>query len=208
MRLNAFTIVAVRHGWAYVYSVPPASSRFDELVDHFAQDGITLANPSTGNVTRVSLVGDSIPSSREDIRQECDASKAVNFNFYIAPSDNVFCSIEKAEPKIVREAFDLSAKNEEESFRIIQSLARLFFKKAEERLAFGFVADRRAELHQRFHWDDFFIGSKRKPPEWPAVWGCSEEFRKLTKVIPAHLYSCQQGPNQRIFWKKDSRSAG
>ena len=102
----------------------------------------------------------------------------------------------------MREAFDLSAKNEEESFRIIRSLAQLFLKRAEKGLAFGFVADRYAELHQRFHWDDFFVGWKRKPPEWPIVWGCSEDFRKLAKVVPTDLYSREHGPNHSIFWKK------
>ena len=122
----------MRHGWAYIYGIPPASSRFDELVDHFSHDGIILGNPSSGDVTRVSPIGDPIPSSREDIRQECGASKVVCFNFYIAPSDNIFCSIEKIKAKIVREAFDLSAKNEGESFRIIRSLAQLFSKRAEK----------------------------------------------------------------------------
>lgn len=208
IRQSAFTIITVRHGWAYIYGVPPASSRFDELVDHFAHDGITLGNPPTGEVTRVSPVGDAIPSSREDIRQECDASKVVHFNFYIAQSDNIVCSIGKTKPKIVGEAFDLTAKNEEESCRIIRSLAQLFSKRAEKGLAFGFVADRYAELHQRFHWDDFFVGWKRKPPEWPIVWGCSEDFRKLAKVVPTDFYSREQGPSHSILWKKTSDSAG
>jgi hypothetical protein len=196
----------VRHGWAYIYGVPPTSSRFDELVDHFAHDGITLANPANGEVTRVSPVGDPIPSSREDIRQECGASQVVRFNLYIGPSDNIFCSIQKIKAKIVREAFDLSAKCEEESFRIIRSLAQLFSTRAEKGLAFGFVVDRYAELHQRFHWDDFFVGWNRKPPEWPVVWGCSDDFRKLAKVVPTDLYSCEQGLNRNIFWKKASDS--
>jgi len=140
----------MRHGWAYIYGIPPASSRFDELVDHFAHDAITLGNPPCGEVIRVSPVGDPIPSSRKDIRQECEASKVVCFNFYVAPSDNVFCSIAKIKAKIVREAFDLSAKNEAESFRIIRSLAQLFSKRAEKASAFGFVVDRYADLHQRF----------------------------------------------------------
>ena len=193
---------SMRHGWPYIYGVPPASSRFDELVDHLDHDGITLGNPPTGKVTRVSQVGAPIPSSREDIRQECDAAKVVCFNFYIAPSDNIFCSIKKSKPKIVCEALDLSAKNEEESFRIIRSLAQLFSQRAEKGLAFGFVADRYAELHQRFHWDDFFLAWKRNPPEWPVVWGCSEDFRKLAKVAPTDLYSREQGPKHTIFWKK------
>ena len=158
----------MRHGWAYIYGVPPASSRFDELVDHFARDGITLRNPATGEVTRVSPVGDAIPSSREDIRQESAATKVVRFNFYVASSDNIFCSIEKIKPTIVREAFDLSAKNEEESFRIIRSLAQLFLKRAEKGLAFGFVADRYAELHQRFHWDDFLLGGSANRRNGPS----------------------------------------
>ena len=196
----------MRHGWAYIYGIPPASSRFDELVDHFAHDAITLGNPPCGEVIRVSPVGDPIPSSRKDIRQECEASKVVCFNFYVAPSDNVFCSIAKIKAKIVREAFDLSAKNEAESFRIIRSLAQLFSKRAEKASAFGFVVDRYADLHQRFHWDDFFVGWKRKPPEWPLVWGCSEDFRKVEKVTPTDLYSCEQGPNHNIFWKRNTDS--
>jgi hypothetical protein len=81
-----------------------------------------------------------------------------------------------------------------------------FSKTAEKGFAFGFVADGYAELHQRFHWDDFFVGWKRKPPEWPVVWGCSDHFRKLAKVTPTHLYSCERSPNCSIFWKKASDS--
>lgn len=104
----------------------------------------------------------------------------------------------------MREAYNLSAKNEKESFRIIRSLAQLFLMRVEKGLAFGFVADRYAELHQRFHWDDFFVGWKRKPPEWPIVWGSSEDFRKLAKVVPTGLYSREHGPSHSIFWKKSA----
>jgi hypothetical protein len=158
----------VRHGLAYIYGAPPTSLRFDELVDHFAQDGITLENPSTGEVIRVSPVGEPIPTSREDIRLECVAANMVRFNFYIGPSTNIFCAIEEIKPKVVRETFDLSGKTQQESLRAIRSLAQLFAKRTEKGLSFGFVADRYAELHQRFSLGRFFhlgrSGSHRNGP--------------------------------------------
>jgi len=189
----------MRHGWAYIYESPPASSRFDELVEHFALDGITLADPGTAKVTRVSPVGDQILSSRDDIRAECVTSQTVNFNFYLAASDNVFCSIDKIQAEVVREGFALDGKTEEQSFRIIQNLIQLFSRRVAKRLAFGFVADRYAELHQHFHWDDFFVEKNCKPPEWPIVLGCSDSFSKLNDV-PEDLYTrTQPGPNCNLF---------
>src|SRR4029077_16985818 len=114
--------LSVRHGWAYIYEYPPASSRFDELVDHLTLDRITLADPGTGTVTRLSPAGDRVSSSRDDIRAECVASQRVDFNFYLAPSDNVFCSIEKIQPEVVRESFGLDGKTEEQSLRFIEDL--------------------------------------------------------------------------------------
>jgi hypothetical protein len=198
--------LTMRHGWAYIYESPPASSRLDELVDRFALDGITLDDPGTGIVSRVSPVGDQIPSSREDIRAECVASQKVNFNFYIAPSDNVFCSIEKIQADVVRESFALDGKTEEQSFRVIEDLIQLFCGRAAKGLAFGFVADRYAELHQHFHWDDFFVGKKRTPSEWPIVLGCSDNFSKLN-VIPTDSYTrTHPGLNCNLFRKMDSVS--
>ena len=155
----------MRHGWAYIYESPPASSRFDELVDHLTLDGITLADPGTGRVIRVSLVGDQIVSSREEIRAECVATQTVNFNFYLAASDNVFCSLNKIQPEVLRESFALDGKTEEQSLRVTQDLIQLFSRRAAKGSAFGFVADRYAELHQHFHWDDFFVGKECTPPE-------------------------------------------
>ena len=191
----------MRHGWAYIYESPPASSRFDELVDHLTLDGITLADPGTGRVIRVSLVGDQIVSSREEIRAECVATQTVNFNFYLAASDNVFCSLNKIQPEVLRESFALDGKTEEQSLRVTQDLIQLFSRRAAKGSAFGFVADRYAELHQHFHWDDFFVGKECTPPEWPIVLGCSDNFSKL-KVIPNDLYTrTQVGPNCNLFRK-------
>ena len=196
----------MRHGWVYIYDSPPASSRFDELVDHFALDAITLSDPGTGIVTRVSPVGDQIPSSRKDIHAECVTSNKVNFNFYMAPSDNVFCSIEQIQAEIVRESFALDGKTEEQSFRFIEDLIQIFCHRVANGLAFGFVADRHAELYQHFHWDDFFVGKEPTPPEWPIVLGCSNSFPKL-KAIPNGLYTrTQTGLNCYLFRKIDAVS--
>lgn len=198
----------MRHGWIYVYGSPPASSRFDELVDHFALNGITLIEPATGKVLRVSPVGDPIPSSREGIRAECVNSQHVNFNFYLAPSDNVFCSIQQVRPDVVRESFSLDGKTEEQSVRVVEDLVQLFCRRANKGLAFGFVADRYAELHQHFHWDDFFIGEKSTPPEWPLVLGCADVFAKQT-VIPNELYGqTRVEPNCTLFRKVETLLVG
>jgi len=198
--------LSVRHGWVYIYDSPPASSRLDELVEHLARDGINLGDPGTGKVIRVSPVGDQILSSREDIRAECVTSSRVNFNFYFAPSDNVFCSVRTIQSDVVCESFALDGKSEEQSFRVIDDLIQLFSKRAAKGLAFGFVADRYAELHQHFHWDDFFIGKTPTPPEWPIVLGCSDNFSKL-KVVPTDVYTrTQPGPNCNLFRLTDTIS--
>ena len=196
----------MRHGWAYIYESPPASSRFDELVEHFALDGITLADPGTSQVTRVSPVGDQILSSRDDIRAECVTSQTVNFNFYLAASDNVYCSINKIQPEVVREGFALDGKTEEQSFRVIEDLIQLFSHRAAKGLAFGFVIDSYAELYQHFHWDDFFIEKNYEPLEWPSVLGCSDSFSKLNG-IPDDLYThTRPGPNCNLFRLTDAVS--
>jgi len=186
-----------------MYGGPPASSRFDELVDHFAMDGITLAEPSTGKVLRVSPVGDPIQSSREDIRAECVNSQEVAFNFYLAPSDNVFCSIRTVRSNVVRESFSLDGKTEEQSLHVIENLATLFCRRTEQRSAFGFVADRHAELHRDFHWDDFFIGETSRPPEWPLVLGCADGFVKRTAVPSGSYSQTRLEPNCILFHKTE-----
>jgi len=191
-----------------MYGGPPASSRFDELVDHFALDGITLMEPGTGKVLRVSPVGDQIPSSREDIRAKCVNSQHVNFNFYLAPSDSVFCSIEQVRPDVVCESFSLDGKTEEQSLRVVEDLVQLFCRRAKKGLAFGFVADRYAELHQHFHWHDFFIGEESRPPEWLLVLGCADVFAKRT-VIPSDLYSQTRiDQNCTLFRKVEALPVG
>ena len=187
-----------------MYESEPASSRFDELVDHFALDGITLTEPATGKIFRISAMGEAILSSREDIRVQCVTSQKVNFNLYLGPSDNLLCSIEQIQPDVMREGFFFDGKTEEQSFRIIEDLIHLFSHGAEKGLAFGFVADRYAELHKDFHWDDFFIGNGT-PPEWPIVIGCFDSFSKVS-TIPNDIYARSRvAPNCNLFRRKESR---
>jgi hypothetical protein len=156
---------------------------------------------------RLSPVGDQILSSREDILKECATSEAVYFNLYLAPSDNLFCSLERLNDEVLREGYSLDGKNEEQSLRVIENLIRLFSQRAAKHVAFGLVADRYAELHRDFHWDDFFVGSERKPPEWPLVMGFSSNFPKL-KVIPDGLYGrTAPGANCVLFRKAASPSS-
>ena len=116
----------MRHGWGYIYELPPICSRFEELADHFALDGISLADPGTGRVIRLSSVGEQISSSRQDILNECRKSHNVSFNLYLAASDNLFCSIEKLNSETVREELKPDGKTQHyESERIIKNLTEL-----------------------------------------------------------------------------------
>jgi len=178
----------MRHGWVYLYEFPPAPTRFQELVDQLSLDGISLADPGTGQVIRLSPTGEQISSSKQDILRECANSSDVSFNLYIAPSDHLFASIFKLSDEILREGYSLDGKAEEQSQRVIKNLTQLFSNRAENRVAFGFVADEYAELHRDFHWDDFFAGTTDSPPEWPSIIGCSTNFAKVG-LIPESLYS-------------------
>jgi hypothetical protein len=188
----------MRHGWSYIYERDPVSSRFLELVDHFALDGISLAEPATGRVIKLSSVGEQISSSKEDILSESLNSPIVNFNLYLAPSENLFCSMAKLDNKVVREGYSLDGKTDEQSARIIKDLTQLFCRRAANHGAFGFVADKFAGLYGDFHWDDFFLGTITSPPEWPLVLGISPEFAK-SRDIPDYLYSREIGENWILF---------
>lgn len=193
---------AMRHGWVYIYESPPATKRFEELVEHLAMDGIVLANPATDVVMRLSPIGEDIPSSFQGILEELEKSKVVPFNFYLDSSTNVFCSIDKLNRKIVRESYGLDGKTEPESWRVIESLISIFRKRTLDRVAFGFVADRNAELHRFFEWNDFFLRSV-VPPEWPLVLGFSSNFANLD-VIPCGLYRREENDNCVLFRLADS----
>ena len=119
-------------------NLPPAPIRFEELVDQLRHNGISLADPGTGRVIRLSTTGEQILSSREDIIGELANATEVSFNLYFAPSDNVFCSIRKLNDETLREGYSLDGKTEEESQHIIENLTRLFCKRAENGAAFGF----------------------------------------------------------------------
>ncbi len=188
----------MRRGWVYLYESPPAPIRFEELVDQLRHNGISLADPGTGRVIRLSTTGEQILSSREDIIGELANATEVSFNLYFAPSDNVFCSIRKLNDETLREGYSLDGKTEEESQHIIENLTRLFCKRAENGAAFGFVVDKYAELHREFHWDDFFLWDTNSPPEWPMLIGCSVAFHKLSN-IPAQLYIRETVGNCILF---------
>jgi hypothetical protein len=188
----------MRHGWAYIYECPTALQRCEELLDHFSRDGVCLAEPTTGRVIRLSPVGEQIPSSKEDILKESACSPEVRFNLYLAPSTNIFCSIETISNEILRESYALDGKTDEESQRVIKNVAALFSIRARRGNAFGFAVDKYAELHADFHWDDFFVGDADVPPEWPLLLGCSKDFPKLN-LIPDQLYIREEGQNFILF---------
>jgi hypothetical protein len=188
----------MRHGWAFIYVHPPCAKRVEELVDHFAIDGISLAEPDTGRVIRLSGDGEQISSSREDILRECVSSPELSFNLYVGPSDNVFCSIKTLSDEVLRESYSLQAKSDAQSQLLTNSLARLFCERVERRVAFGFVVDSYAELHRESHWDDFFLGDVNSPPEWPLLIGCSSNFNKLD-LIPDRLYIREVADNCILF---------
>jgi hypothetical protein len=190
----------MRHGWIYVYESTPALARFEELVEHFALNGISLAEPGSGRVLRLSSVGEQIPSSREDIARELANSAEVYFNFYLAPSDNLFCSIVTLKNEIVREGYSLDGKTEEQSFRVIKELTQLFVQRAKKHTVSCIVADRVAELHRDFHWDDFVVGDAVLPAEWPLLLGFSKTFAKKC-MVPDSLYHREEGTDYVLLQK-------
>lgn len=191
----------MRHGWVYIYESPPASTRCEELLDRLARQGISLADPGTGQVVRLSAIGEQISSSRQDILRESANSAKVSFNLYLAPSDNLYCSIEKLSNELCREGYSLDGKTELQSSSVIESLLHLFAMRAEDATAFALVADRYAELHRDFHWDDFVIGSAAAPPEWPIVLAFSRSFEKIG-AVPRQTYSVEEFPQYILFRKK------
>lgn len=136
---------------------------------------------------RLSPTGEQISSSRQDIIRECANATEVSFNLYLAPSDNLFCSIRKLNDEVVREGYNLDGKTEEESQRVSKNLTRFFCKRVENRVAFGLVVDKYAGLRRDFHWDDFFVGGTNSPPDWPMLIGCSTSFAKIS-LVPDSLY--------------------
>jgi hypothetical protein len=187
----------MKHGLAYIYGSSPARSRFDELVQHIEQAGMSLANPSTGKVLGGSSFGE---TSREDIRARLAKGQKTNFNFYVAEDTNVFCTIQKIDDERLREEFDLSGKTEEESFAVIDVLTNLFMDRVRQKNAFAFVVDEYAEIQMDmgFDWDDFILGERTEPREWPLRLGFSKQFL-ATKSVPLEKYKREDGENYVIL---------
>src|ERR1700722_9531297 len=181
----------MRHGWIYLYEEPPAEKRCEEFLDHFGSRGISLAEPESGRVIRLSDEGKQVLSSREDILNHCKTDDDVFFNVYFGPSDNIFCAFHKINAGLLRESFNLDGKTESQSISIITILASLFATHAENGLALAFIADRYAELHRDFHWDDFVLGATT-PPEWPLCMGFLKSFARLTDV-PSSYHRVDKG---------------
>jgi len=171
----------MRHGWIYSYESPPAEERCEELLDYFATRGISLAEPESGRVIRLSGLGEQISSSKEDILSHCKTDQDLSFNVYLGPSDNIFCAFHKINADLVRESYSLDGKTEQQSIFVIKILADLFAIRAKNRLAIAFVADKYAELHPNFHWDDFILGATT-PHEWPIAMAFSKSFKRLSNV--------------------------
>jgi hypothetical protein len=184
----------MRHGWIFIYESSPALARFKELVAHFASKGVSLVDPGSGLILRISEFGEQTPSSKDALAKELVDSGKVVFNFYLAPSDNIFCSIETLKDEIIRESYSLDGKTEEQSFQIIEILTELFIERVKKQVASLLVADRFAELNKDFHWDDFAIGDEPRPPEWPLLLGFSNSC-KMRFMVPDELYTHEEGTN-------------
>jgi hypothetical protein len=183
-------VVAMRHGWVYIYEIPPAEARFEELMT-LAQNGITLARPGSAEIARLSAHGDRIVCSKQDIFREIEKSNYVSVQLYLDASTGLLCLIEKLGPDLVRESYSLDGKTERESLHVIRSVIQLFSYRAERGIAFAVVVDRHADLHRDFHWDDFVLGTS-KPPEWPMFLGFSKNFRRL-KDLPQSYQTVDKG---------------
>ncbi len=191
----------MRHGWIYIYEIPPPTARFDELIQHLESRRLSLPYPATGTVIRLSPVGDQIMTTKEELRNRFNDSSEVPFNFYLNSSTNVFCSFDEISKATWREGYSLDGKNEKESHFVIDTLADLFRQRAERATAFAFVADMYAELHRDFHWDDFVLGNISLPPEWPMLLGFSKSFEKA-HAVPRRLYGVEDLPQCIMFRKK------
>ena len=165
--------------------------------------GIFLGNPPLREVWRLSPIGDTIPSSYQDILRQCQTSSEVPFLLWLSKDHDVFCSIHKLNAAVVRESYSLHAQTEQESMRVIRCAAQLFGKRAERGAAFAFVADRYAELRSDFHWDDFIVGTATKPPEWPMYLGFSKGFNK-SRLIPTSFEALDKTKYVLISSGKDA----
>jgi hypothetical protein len=176
----------MRYGWAYIYESPPATARFEELVEILGRCAIVLENPATKEIARLSPYGERIVCTKQDILKECEESNDAPFQLWLDASTDLYCSIAKIGREVVRESYSLDGKTDQECMRVIQSLIHLFARRAERRVPFALVVDRYAELHRDFHWDDFIVGTATTPPEWPMYLGFSKTFGKLKNVPPSY----------------------
>jgi hypothetical protein len=124
----------------------------------------------------------------------------VAFIFYLNSSTSVVSSWLQLAGGIWREAYSLDGNTEQESHLVIDMLTDLFRQRAARGTAFAFVADRYAELHRDFQWDDFVIGDAL-PPEWPMRIGLSGNPRKIDK-IPTQIYDSERTDAYALFRKK------
>src|SRR6266704_5025146 len=191
----------MRHGWIYIYEIPPATARFDELAEFLELRGLSLAYPPSGSVIRLSPVGDQIMTSKEELRDRFRDSSEVAFNFYLDSSTNVFCSFDRLDEATWREGYSLDGKNEEQCSLVIDTIVDLFRKRAQQNSAFAFIADRYAELHRHCHWDDFVLGNAPSPPEWPLLLGFSRSFEKIS-AVPRQMYNAEEHSQYVLFGKK------
>ena len=192
----------MRHGWVYMYESPPASVRLEELITILQKEGISLERPRTGEVARLSSEGERIVCPREELFAELEASGVVNVQFYLDENTGLFASVRKNTKAVIEESFGLDGQTEEESMHVIRSLAKLFAQRAEHGTAFAFVADSHADLQPDFHWDDFVLGERTAPPEWPIFLGFRNDFEKK-RFIPQGLYNHEVRPGYTLFWRAD-----
>lgn len=191
----------MRHGWAYIYGIPPGTARFQEISEILPRFGITLERPATNEIARIGPEGERIVCAKSDIVQELGRPTEVAFQLWVDFQTDVFCAIEELEGGFVRESFGLDGKTIEESIQVVAALMQLFELNTKSASSFAFVVDESAGLHRDFHWDDFVVGGVSVPPEWPLVLGFSKGH-PLQQLVQKGHYSVDETKDYVLFRKR------
>src|SRR5277367_1246393 len=158
----------MKWNWAYLFEKLPFS--FDELVKDIESAGLMLCNPSSMRITRLTAnglpldpgkpgSGNQIPSSQSELGSLIYSGHEVPFQWWLDPSRDIFCSIQKISDELLAELYDLGGLTDEEGITLYASLLRRFSRGVAKSSSVGLVFDPKG-ANEDFDWKEFLLCSK------------------------------------------------
>ena len=166
----------MRWRWAYLFE-NTATFSMDDLVSDIESAGITLANPDSGRITRLTAdglplaptnpdSGNQISSSQAELASLVNSGHDVPFQWWLDSGRDIFCSIHRISAETLAELYDLGGLSTEEVVRLFEALLAHFLTGVESGSSQGLIFDPKG-VNEDFDWKEYFLNPSDRPRSLP-----------------------------------------